>query len=95
MYQISDQVNTTRRPKRSATKPNATVPIHSPAKVAEHEGAKAGHRERLQGCEKAERFGLEQPRLDHAGRDIAGEEQIVELEHAAQRDQDHHGPDGA
>ena len=39
--------------------------------------------------------GREQPGLDHAGRDVGGEEQVVELEDAAERDQDHHGPDGA
>ena len=33
-YQISDPVKTVRRPKRSATWPNASVPTHSPAKVA-------------------------------------------------------------
>jgi len=32
-YQTSDQVNTGRRPKRSAIWPNSTTPTHRPAKV--------------------------------------------------------------
>jgi hypothetical protein len=44
--------------------------------------------------EEAGRLGDEQPALDEARGDIRRHEQVVELEHAAERDQQHKIPDG-
>ena len=61
----------------------------------EHEGARAGHLERRQNAEDAERLRGEQARLGHAGDDVGGQEQVVELEAGAERDQDDQVPDVA
>ena len=58
----------------------------------EHEGAGAGHLERRQDTEDAEGVGREQACLGHAGDDIGGQEQVVEFEAGAQRDQDNQLP---
>ena len=59
----------------------------------EHESARAGHLERCQHAENAEGLRGEQTLLRHARNDIGGEEQIVELEAGAERDQDDQVPD--
>ena len=66
-----------------------------PGKGREHESAESGHSNRLQCGEDAEGLRREQRRVDHAGGDISGEEQIVELEYAAEGDEEHDFPDGA
>jgi hypothetical protein len=59
----------------------------------EHEGADPGDAKRPEDVENAQRFGREIAGLDEARGDVGGQEQIVELETAAQRDQRHQPPD--
>ena len=60
----------------------------------EDEGAEARHPDRLQRAEHAQGLRREQPALEHAGRHIGGEEQIVEFEHAAAGNQRDDRPQG-
>jgi hypothetical protein len=66
-----------------------------PGEQGEHEGADAGHAKRAQNVEQAQRVGREVGRPVQARRDIGGEEQVVQLEAAAERDQRHQVPDVA
>ena len=80
-----EKVKIARRPYLSATKPNTKVPMNRPKKVEATNSAGAG--------EHADGDAGQQPGLDQAGDDVAGHEQVVELEHAAERQQRDHHPD--
>ena len=88
-YHSSAKVKIERRPKRSESQLNAMVPMNRPVNSAAMKLAKPSRSNRP--CV----VGLNRPPLEQPGRDIGGEEQIVELEPAAERDQGHEPADVA
>ena len=63
-----------------------------PGESCENESAGAGHAEPCQPPEDAERSRGEQPGITHPGNNVGREEEIIELEHPAKRQQQDHGP---
>ena len=59
----------------------------------EHEGADAGDADGAEDVEHAQRFRGEVARLVQARRDVGGQEQVIQLEAAAERDQRDQVPD--
>ena len=86
-YPSMEKVKIARRPYLSATKPNTKVPMNRPKKV---EATNSAGPEKMPTDDAGQKPGLHQ-----AGDDIAGHEQVVELEHAAERQQRDHQPDMA
>ena len=92
-YQISEKVNTVRRPYWSATWPRQIAPTNRPANRANTKVPMPATPIRAQDVEHAERFRREIAGLVQPWSDIGGEEQVVELEAAAERDQRDQVPD--
>ena len=88
-YHSSEPVKMTRRPSRSATKPNKGG---ADEQAEEEGGDKAGN---AGGAEQARRGGGEDARFHQPRRDIGRQEQVVEFEEAAQRQQGHPPPEAA
>ena len=95
MYQTSDQVNTKRRPNWSDDTAEQDEADPEAGEGGKHEGAEAGDLDGMQSGEEAERLRREQARFHEAGCNVAGEEQVVEIKYAAERDQDDNHPDRA
>ena len=81
-YHSSAKLKIDRRPKRSDSHENAMVPMNRPR----NSGDKTGKALQI---EQALRCRLENTGLEKADRHLGGEEQIVEFEPAAERQQRH------